>query len=492
MKKRVLSVLLLSAILVITGCNVAENKPVATAAATTPVVTTTVATTTAATTTTSGRDYGAEYREQLKKENEESDKFLEELFAISGFGTSTATSATTKPSTTTTAKPVEPAKPDDTDNTKSGLGSFTGEPEIDWGGKQLSLEIERVSGATEYHLSIDSKGFTDNGDLYSKTRSLPTKEKSTIDLDTSYDFALPRYVYIRITATNSKESTVKEIKYDTYRGSAYGDAGHIDGRTVIVSIFADDPTTKWTNSSADKQMMEETWESLRCATEWLTKSAAKYGANAEFIWDWKKDSELKYMSSFDTELDIDMLDRSYEFTDGDESQRSAAYMALDSLLRENINDIENERYMEYILDTKNATLTSKYDADNIIYLYIVNTTSENGTNSFAVDEKNNNQTEYIVVYVREHKNISRANTYAHEILHLFGTPDLYCENDTITQAYADHLAANGCNSIMYYSQSKDKITREFTDLEAYYTGLIDYHEDVKKWGLGESKFFKGQ
>ncbi len=101
MKRRILSVLLMSAILVgITGCNTAENKPVATVAATTPVVTTTVATTNEATTTTSGKDYGAEYREQLKKEKEESDKFLDELFAISGFGTSTATSATTNPSTT--------------------------------------------------------------------------------------------------------------------------------------------------------------------------------------------------------------------------------------------------------------------------------------------------------------------------------------------------------------------------------------------------------
>lgn len=42
---------------------------------------------------------------------------------------------------------------------------------------------------------------------------------------------------------------------------------------------------------------------------------------------------------------------------------------------------------------------------------------------------------------------------------------------------------------MYYGQSKDIITREFTDLEAYYTGLINYHEDVEKWGLGKSDFY---
>lgn len=61
-----------------------------------------------------------------------------------------------------------------------------------------------------------------------------------------------------------------------------------------------------------------------------------------------------------------------------------------------------------------------------------------------------------------------------------------------TTDIVDYLHANDCNSIMYYSQEKDNITREFTDLEAYYTGLIDYHEHVKKWGLGQSDFFLGQ
>ncbi len=185
-----------------------------------------------------------------------------------------------------------------------------------------------------------------------------------------------------------------------------------------------------------------------------------------------------------------MLDRSYEVSD--ESRRSAAYTALDSALRQNIRDIEYERSMEYLFDAQNASLAAKFDADSIIYLYIVNTDADNGTNSFAADATVNDTTEYIIVYAREHNRIAKANTYAHEILHLFGAPDLYCKNETITQEYVDYLHANDCNSIMYYSQEKDNITREFTDLEAYYTGLIDYHEHVEKWGLGQSDFFLGQ
>lgn len=71
------------------------------------------------------------------------------------------------------------------------------------------------------------------------------------------------------------------------------------------------------------------------------------------------------------------------------------------------------------------------------------------------------------------------------------TPEETAPVETTTDI-VDYLHANDCNSIMYYSQEKDDITREFTALEAYYTGLIDYHEDVKKWGLGQSDFFLGQ
>lgn len=477
MKKRILSILLMSAmVLNMSGCLIAEKIPINTTATTTATTTTT--TTTAATTTTTAVE--------TESVPDETDNEVQRLIDLINNNASTTAkpAETTKPVVTTTNKPTETTKPVDTDIAEGKLGSFTGEPEIDWNGNKLELEINSVSGATEYYLSIDSKGFTDNGNLYNE-KILPKTGSSTVKLNTKYDFSLPRYVYVSITATNGKESTVREIKYDTFRGSVYGNAGCIDGRTVIVTVFANDPTTKWTDSAADKQTMDETWESMRCATEWLTKSAAKYGANAEFIWDWKKDSELKYVSSFDRELDTDILDRSYKFNEGEENKKGLEYLMIDTAIKDNIRDIEYDRFLN-----QQSDLLEKYDADNIIYFHIVNTTPENGTNSFSVDAENYNLIEYVVVYAKEHKVTARANTYAHEILHLFGTPDLYCENDTIPQAYVDYLDANGCNSIMYYGQSKDDITREFTDLEAYYTGLINYHEDVKKWGLGESDFFR--
>ena len=176
MKKRILSVLLTSTLaLSITGCSIVEKKPKSTTADKPPVITTatTVTTTAAATTTAKPATTTTAKPVETTTEIVYDGEYFYNLVCGN------------KPATTTTAKPVETVKPDDTSNAGSKLGSFTGEPEIDWGGKQLSLKIERVSGATEYHLSIDSKGFTDNGDLYNKTRSLPAKEKTTMVKETN-------------------------------------------------------------------------------------------------------------------------------------------------------------------------------------------------------------------------------------------------------------------------------------------------------------------
>lgn len=373
--------------------------------------------------------------------------------------------------------PADYAKPD------VPLGEFTGEPDITWDGRYIYVSTLSVPGAEKYCLSIDSERYTDNGDLCTETKEIsPWDDSEKIALSSFLDQTLPHYVYIRVTAYKGGKSAKAEFKYNTYTEKLFGDAKYIDGKTIIVSIFADDPTTKWTDSAADKQMTEDVWESMRHAVEWLESSTAKYGANSEFIWDWRKDSKLKLTASFGVELDIPEHDRSFEVTDGNESSGNHNLAEKYSAQKDYIENIESRA----------DELKKKYNADNIVYIYIINTDGENQANCHAYSySRYRSETEFINIYTKEHGRSHKANTYAHEILHLFGTHDLYCESDIIPQSYVDHLDANGCNSIMYYGQSKDIITREFTDLEAYYTGLINYHEDVEKWGLGKSDFYVG-
>ncbi len=92
------------------------------------------------------------------------------------------------------------------------------------------------------------------------------------------------------------------------------------------------------------------------------------------------------------------------------------------------------------------------------------------------------------------KNIIRENstdgeTYAHEILHLFGAPDLYEARQGITQEYVDHLEKTDSRDIMFNSYRGDwdsgRVT--FSELDAYYTGLTDRCEDVETYGLPKSQ-----
>lgn len=69
--------------------------------------------------------------------------------------------------------------------------------------------------------------------------------------------------------------------------SAHGSAAYIHGRTLVVSIFADDAATHW-DETTDAADIDQTQEHLRIATEWLTDAVKPYGVTAEFFYDWKE------------------------------------------------------------------------------------------------------------------------------------------------------------------------------------------------------------
>ena len=79
-----------------------------------------------------------------------------------------------------------------------------------------------------------------------------------------------------------------------------------------------------------------------------------------------------------------------------------------------------------------------------------------------------------------------AATFAHEILHCFGAYDLYYASKTIPQAYVDYCKQSNSKDIMYTINLGKEIRMTFTELCAYYVGLIDTCETVEIWGLGKS------
>ena len=250
-----------------------------------------------------------------------------------------------------------------------------------------------------------------------------------------------------------------------------GNAGELDGRIVVFTVFASGSDYRWDFSKPeDVEKKEKCLKDLSEATAYLTENAARYGKNAEFLYDWNTDPQLA------TEYAAD-----YPMAKSAKTKSVAYELASARQLKE------------------------KYGADQVIYLFIVNTDYENEQRSHAnrydpdkIEGKPalTDLIEYVKIDLRYSREWAtwdaQSSTYAHEILHLFGVPDLYKASTLITQEYADHLDA-----VMRTAQHPDIMyggvagwsvwDHVFSDVDAYYAGLTDHCEDVEAYGLGKSQ-----
>ena len=253
---------------------------------------------------------------------------------------------------------------------------------------------------------------------------------------------------------NIQNDKIEEEQTTILYSGPNGTADTIDGKTVIISIYANDEVVNWNHDLEDDELkINDTLNNIRIATDYLTQQVAKYNKTAEFIYDWHEFSDLKYEATFD----------------------------------DNIVDNYNDKYItqkEWIIDNIDILkLKNKYEADNIIFIYFFNT---DNTNS-AITSTYNLDIDIVNVFPENNEYIIPPATYAHELLHTFGAPDLYFENRTINQEYVDYYMETNPSDIMASVYYGNEITNTFSDLDAYYVGLIDSHPDIEKWNLGLSE-----
>ena len=248
---------------------------------------------------------------------------------------------------------------------------------------------------------------------------------------------------------STKEDINEEIEYSGINGTA----DTIMGKTVIISIYANDTVTNWNNDS-DNTKINDTLNNLKIATDYLVKQVNSYNKEALFIYDWNKFDDIKYIANFN----VDIVNN---YKDNYDTQREWI-----------VNNID-------IVNIK-----KKYDADNLVFMYFFNT---DDTNTSITSTYNRLDIDIIDVFpVNSNYTIPPA-TYAHELLHTFGAPDLYYANEIINQEYVDYLIEIDSNDIMAKVNYGDEIINEFSNLDAYYVGLIDESSDVTKWNLGLSE-----
>ena len=258
----------------------------------------------------------------------------------------------------------------------------------------------------------------------------------------------------------------------------HGSAGKLEGTIVVISIFASDLNGIWDmNDHDDRTKQDLIYRNLKIACDYLTTESARYAKDVTFVWDWKDHPELYYEVGIDAAL----------------AKLQTDFESIEPLTWETI---------EKNIDSEDIRRT--FGADSMIYMVYIDSPADNKAHNLSGRFRDNMSYPYEVSYIQtifRNKKTPPA-VYAHEMLHAFGAPDLYLPDNTddypfdydITTEYAREINDNNLNDIMRITWNVDthkyeynKISPQITDITAYYVGLTDESETVKKWGFAPSQ-----
>lgn len=242
-----------------------------------------------------------------------------------------------------------------------------------------------------------------------------------------------------------------------------GSAGVLEGKSVLISIYVNDKTSKWT-----KKGKKEAAKKVSAASSYITRQAKKYGKSVELICDINKYADICYNYSTKSEI-----------KDTGKSQ-----MTLYKKMKKFINNK---------LDV--TALRQKYGTDSIGFLVHVNKSGTSSTLVHYVEDGSKYFYECSTLFSRYDRKPEGASTYAHEILHLFGARDLYEESwvDLILPSFVRYIDRKFPNEIMYSSYTMDgrqlkyKITNDISRITAYFLGWKKNIPEKKKYMLQDMK-----
>ncbi|MCH4191311.1 MAG: hypothetical protein LKF52_03300 [Butyrivibrio sp.] len=274
--------------------------------------------------------------------------------------------------------------------------------------------------------------------------------------------------------TSASASSALSSEENGNMAFSLGTADTPDGTTLILPVLASDANTSWNlQQPRDQDTLENALTYLGIACNWLSSQSRKWGYQADFIYDWTTYPDLMHTGTFNTDL-------------------------------VNYNDNMDTSVWNYIdqhVDTK--ALMQKYHADNIIYMLLINTPSDNNVTSCTRNWYAGMEYPYEVCYMYLHCDGYEESpaAYAHEILHTFGAVDLYTADPEfhITDHFInDYVKKEDANDIMYtcYNEATGDseyhlISNKLTALDAYYIGWTDASDVVSAWHLTPSEHLPG-
>ena len=308
------------------------------------------------------------------------------------------------------------------------------------------------------------------GQSHTSESVIKTQEDSTAE-DSESTTAVTTSESVSDESSSSEEAESSEnITTSADEQYPLGSAAELSGNTVIVTIFASDADYEWDFTSLDDQITRENAKRyIQIATDWIVEQATAYGKDVSFIYSYDDSSDLYYETTFSSSICKDEIGESCE-------------------------DVWN--YIDTDIPAIEE-LETEYSADNVFYMLYYNTPVD-----FQITSNTRNHYddmeypyEYCSMYLHSYSIEENPASYAHEILHIFGAPDLYAsygseDNYGITDEYVEYCATAHANEIMYNTYDEetgepiyDSINNILTDVTAYYIGWIDTLEEQETWNL---------
>lgn len=237
----------------------------------------------------------------------------------------------------------------------------------------------------------------------------------------------------------------------------YGSVGLMDGPTLLYCVYLNEPGGNFWDDAA----VAQTRQSLTVAAGWLEEQAADWGA---------EDFSLVYGEELSAAVTVN---HHFNGEDGDEDFLTQ----LDTLCAR--------------LNTE--TLRNTYGADSIGFLFFLPAAGASCTYPHYAEDGMWYTNEYSLLYAEDIYSDpgtpESPAVYAHEILHLFGAPDLYegSADYFVTNELADYVSTQWPDAIMADTYNEaggidyDRIDKSLCPLTAFRLGLCDSFEGLARF-----------